>query len=99
MPEFAHQQPAESSAAATTIEPFCSPSIAIDAEPLLAVSSPGGLAPHFRVQRFVSGDDVRPWQLHATCKLRVDAEQAVAELRASGQTARIINVRTLPTAS
>ncbi|ADB14716.1 hypothetical protein Psta_0019 [Pirellula staleyi DSM 6068] len=91
--------PAETTHPAPEEPACCSAPTLSDAAPLLAASSPGGLAPHYRVQRFVSGDEVRPWQLHATCKLRIDAEQAAADLRASGQAARIINVRTLPTAS
>ena len=65
---------------------------------LLAVSYPGSVAPHFRVQ-VLTAETLPRWQLFATFVDRQLAEICLERLHVGGQTARLIAFRRVPTAA
>jgi hypothetical protein len=74
---------------------FASP--ALPEGTVLAVSAPGGMARHFRVQIQV---DQHPdeWHLHATFRNLTEAQACLRGLLGQGLPARVVGYQTLPTA-
>jgi hypothetical protein len=65
---------------------------------LLAVSYPGSMAPHYRVQ--VLSDESQPqWKMFAMFVDQSLAQICLDRLRRSGQSARLIAFRRVPTAA
>jgi hypothetical protein len=64
----------------------------------LVVAYPGNTAPHYRVQVLAAETEPR-WQLHATFADQHLAQICLARLRRSGQSARLIAFRRVPTAA
>lgn len=68
------------------------------ASPLLEVSYPGSMAPHFRVQA-LSGEGQPQWKLVASFSDQTLAQICLDRLRKQGQAARLIAYRRVPTAA
>ena len=68
------------------------------AAPLLEVSYPGSMAPHFRVQQ-LSGEGQPQWKLVASFSDQQLAQICLERLRRQGQVARLIAYRRVPTAA
>jgi hypothetical protein len=66
--------------------------------PLLEVSYPGSMAPHYRVQQ-LSGDGQPQWKLVACFGDQQLAQICLERLRRQGAVARLIAYRRVPTAA
>jgi hypothetical protein len=74
------------------------PSAADLSQTVLVVAYPGNTAPHYRVQ-VLAGETEPQWQLHATFADQYLAQNCLARLHRSGQSARLIAFRRVPTAA
>jgi hypothetical protein len=70
----------------------------ISREATIGVSCPGGLARQFRVQ-VTSIETPSRWKLVGSFRDSTEAGRCAANLKATGQLARIIDCRHLPTAA
>lgn len=71
--------------------------IAFPGEHLIAASSPGGMARHYRLQVFDAAND--SWRREGSFRIAADAEAEADSLRSRGLHARIVSYRICPVAA